>query len=61
MVLGSMVVGFVDCLGGLFLSYLLNVPSGASIIVVSVVLYFLARTIKSVLRRSTNKGSAQPV
>lgn len=61
MVLVSMVVGFVDCLGGLFLSYLLNVPSGASIIVVSVVLYFLARTIKSVLRRSTNKGSAQQV
>ena len=61
MVLGSMVVGFVDCLGGLFLSYLLNVPSGASIIVVSVVLYFLARTIKSILRRSTNKGTAQQV
>lgn len=61
MVLGSMIVGFVDCLGGLFLSYLLNVPSGASIIVVSVVLYFLARTIKSILRRSTNKGTAQQV
>ena len=61
MVLVSMVVGFVDCLGGLFLSYLLNVPSGASIIVVSVVLYFLARTIKSILRRSTNKGTAQQV
>ena len=56
MILVSMLVGFVDCLGGLFLSYLLNVPSGASIIVVSVLLYFVARAIKYLLRRSHKKA-----
>ena len=61
MVLVSMLVGFVDCLGGLFLSYLLNVPSGASIIVVSVLLYFVARAIKYLLRRSHKKAPTAQV
>mgnify|MGYP000934109277 CR=1 FL=1 len=51
MILWSMVVGFADCLGGLSLSYLLNVPSGAAIIVVSVVLYFVVRAIKALFQR----------
>ena len=61
MILVSMLVGFVDCLGGLFLSYLLNVPSGASIIVVSVLLYFVARAIKYLLRRSHKKAPTAQV
>ena len=51
MILWSMVVGFADCLGGLSLSYVLNVPSGAAIIVVSVVLYFVIRAIKALFQR----------
>ena len=46
LIFSSAVVGFLDCVGGLYLSYWINVPSGASIIVVSVMLYFVARTIK---------------
>ena len=61
MILVSMLVGFVDCLGGLFLSYFLNVPSGASIIVVSVLLYFVARAIKYLLRRSHKKAPTAQV
>lgn len=51
MMVWAMLIGFVDCLGGLTLSYLLNVPSGAAIIVVSVMVYFAARILKSLLRR----------
>lgn len=51
MVIASMIVGFADCLAGLWLSYALNVPSGAAIIVVSVSVYFLARTIKPLFLR----------
>lgn len=51
MILWSMLIGLVNCLGGLTVSYLLNVPSGAAIIVVSVVLYFLLRTIKVCFKR----------
>lgn len=57
MVWGSMVVGFIDCLLGLWMSYVLNVPSGASIIVVSVLVYFLGRTIKSFKLRFKGRNS----
>ena len=51
MILWSMGVGVADCLGGLSLSYILKVPSGAAIIVVSVVLYFVVRAIKALFQR----------
>ena len=35
----SILVGYASCIGGLFLSYSLQVPSGASIIFVSILLY----------------------
>lgn len=44
----SALVGFAACLAGLACSYLLDVPSGAAIIVVSVTFYLLARTIKQI-------------
>ena len=47
----SMGIGLADCVGGLTLSYLLNVPSGAAIIVVSVMVYFAAGTIKRLVAR----------
>ena len=42
----SALLGYAGCLGGLALSYALDVPSGASIIVVSVAIYLLVYTIK---------------
>lgn len=43
MIVLSIVIGWIDCMAGLALSYVLNVPSGASIILVAVVVYALAR------------------
>ena len=50
----SIVIGWADCLSGLAISYALNVPSGASIIVVSIILYALfkiAKTLTSMYRQ----------
>lgn len=38
-ILYSIGIGYLSCLGGLFLSYRLNVPSGAAIIFVSIMMY----------------------
>ena len=49
----SIVIGWADCLSGLAISYALNVPSGASIIFVSIILYALfkiAKTLTSMYR-----------
>lgn len=46
MILLSIVFGVLDCLVGLSLSYMLNVPSGATIIFVGIIIYVVARTIK---------------
>jgi len=35
----SIGIGYASCLGGLFISYFLNVPSGASIIFFSIIIY----------------------
>lgn len=45
----SIATGAVDCITGLGLSYWLNVPSGATIIFVSIIIYGLAKTIKTVI------------
>ncbi|HEY9550732.1 MAG TPA: metal ABC transporter permease [Prevotella sp.] len=42
----SIAVGWVDCLCGLAISYWLNVPSGAAIIFVSIIIYVLCKAIK---------------
>lgn len=41
----SMLIGSLSCLGGLFLSYHYNIPSGASIIFVSILIYLVAKMI----------------
>ncbi len=46
-IVGSIVIGWVDCLVGLTLSYRLNVPSGASIIFSSIIIYALSKAIKT--------------
>ncbi|MDR1914014.1 MAG: metal ABC transporter permease [Clostridiales bacterium] len=43
---GSMALGFLACVAGLFLSYYLNVPSGAFIILVLVVTFLIAKMLK---------------
>lgn len=44
----SIIIGYVGCLGGLFISYFLNVPSGASIIFFSILIYAVCKTIKTI-------------
>ena len=43
----SIGIGYLSCLGGLLLSFYLNVPSGASIIFFSILIYALCKTGKS--------------
>lgn len=45
----SILLGYASCIGGLFLSYSLQVPSGASIIFVSILIYTGAKTGKILL------------
>ena len=40
----SVLIGYAGCIGGLLLSYRYNIPSGASIIFVSIVIYLLCKT-----------------
>lgn len=42
----SFAIGYAGCLCGLWLSYVANVPSGASIILCAIAIYFVARAIK---------------
>ncbi len=51
MIVLSAVIGYISCFGGLWLSYIANVPSGASIILVSISFYFICRAIKSLRKR----------
>lgn len=44
----SIGIGFAGCLGGLLISYYLNVPSGASIIFFSIVIYIICRVWRKV-------------
>ena len=43
MIGASIVIGCIDCIVGLYASYLLNVPSGATIIFVSIILFAAAK------------------
>lgn len=43
----SIIIGYLGCLGGLFISYKLQVPSGAAIIFFSILIYTLCKTGKS--------------
>ena len=50
-IFGSIAIGFLGCVFGLVLSYLLNVPSGAFIILVLVLFFLIVKAIKAVLKR----------
>lgn len=45
----SIIVGIFDCVIGLVAAYYFNVPCGATIIVVSVVIYVLVKAIKNII------------
>lgn len=47
----SIAIGYLSCLGGLLLSSYLNVPSGASIIFFSILIYAVCKTGKSLWHR----------
>lgn len=53
MVVYSILFGIAGCLGGLFISYYLNIPSGAAIIFVQVIFFIVCRLIRSVSQRVT--------
>lgn len=45
----SIGIGYLSCLGGLMISFYLNVPSGASIIFFSIIIYAICKTRKKFL------------
>ena len=49
----SILIGQISCLGGLLLSYHLNIPSGASIIFISILIFTLCKVAKSLATRQT--------
>jgi zinc transport system permease protein len=54
----SVLFGTLSSIGGLILSYILNIPSGATIIFLSVLIFILARLITYILTRTRfKKGS----
>lgn len=50
-IIGSVVFGFLGCLLGLFCSYFLNVPSGAFIIFMLIIIFFVCKLILSLVNR----------
>jgi len=52
----SILIGIAGCFSGLFLSYYLNVPSGAAIIFVQVALFLLCKILRTLIRRPNLTG-----
>ena len=50
-ILGSMLIGFIGAIGGLIISYNMNVPSGATIIIVLVFIFALAKIARHIYVR----------
>ena len=44
----SITIGYIGCLGGLVISYKLQVPSGAAIIIFSILVHALCKVVKSI-------------
>jgi len=53
-VVGSIVLGFLSCLGGLFLSYIYNIPTGAFIIILLLFCFMAAKTVLWLKRKKIN-------
>lgn len=48
----SVVLGYAGCLGGLWLAYRYNIPSGAAIIFVSILIYLLCKAVSLAIIRA---------
>lgn len=57
----SIIFSFIGCVLGLFLSYYLNVPSGAFIIFVLILMYFIAKGIKNIMLHTANRPISDSV
>ncbi len=51
----SCLIGITGCFGGLFLSYFLNVPSGAAIIFIQVILFLLCKLCKFLWKKTIKR------
>lgn len=51
----SVILGIIFCTAGLWISYAINIASGAAIVILSVLCYFLVYMIRSVRRSMTRK------
>ncbi|KAA6340959.1 High-affinity zinc uptake system membrane protein ZnuB [termite gut metagenome] len=49
MIWASIGIGYLSCLGGLFISYYKNIPSGASIIFFSIIIYAVGKGMKKII------------
>lgn len=55
----SIAIGYISCLGGLFISYKYQIPSGASIIFVSILFYFIAKISRIGYKKKKNYNFAE--
>lgn len=53
--IGSVLIGFLGSVAGLCLSYTMNVPSGAFIILIYVLMFFVSAGIKAALNKLINR------
>ena len=51
MMIYSILIGYADCLGGLVLSYHYNIPSGASIIFISILFFAVCKLTRTIFMR----------
>lgn len=51
----SIIIGYASCIGGLFISYQLQVPSGAAIIFTSIIIYAVGKTVNEIVRKKRIK------
>lgn len=55
----SIGLGWIDCLFGLYASYLLNVPSGATIIFISILVFIIGKAIKAIQNKLYSQNRKQ--
>lgn len=53
MIILSILIGWIDCMLGLYASYMLNVPSGATIIFISILVFIVCKLISSLQTHKT--------
>lgn len=56
MIILSILFSFIGSVSGLLLSYYLNVPSGAFIIFVLIVIFFIARAVRAVIKKAGSES-----